>query len=78
MTATCEELLLEVLLEHAADLYGSDTGSEDGLVRQERGAETERDTETAEVREDETCAEIWWLVSRLWRWFEDHELCTLR
>ena len=88
MTATCEELLLEVLLEHASDMYGSDTDSEHELNRRERGAQTEtatatekdaateRDTGTEEVTEDDLCVEIWELVSRLWWWFEDHELCA--
>lgn len=62
-TATCQELLLEALLEHASDINGeadqTKQGSEDG---------------TGETPVDETCAEIWTLFSRLWSWFEEREL----
>lgn len=61
-TATCEELLLEVLLERACDIY--DSGTEGDHTKQ--GAE--------EAEEDVTCVEIWVLVSRLWHWFEGRAL----
>ena len=61
-TATCEELLLEVLLDHASDIYGS--GNDDDHI--EQAAE--------EAAEDVACAEIWNLVTHLWHWFEDRRL----
>ena len=60
-TVICEELLLEALLQRACDIYGSDTQDNHIVAAEEAG-------------EGVTCAEIWYLVLRLWYWFKEREL----
>lgn len=64
VTAACEEVLLEALLEYACNLEHGSDGDDEG---DQKGDAAEA------ALDDKICAEIWSLFSRLWSWFEERE-----